>query len=220
MIIFGDTPIADKFETVIRLKKSNNLPQAVADHPDMNVCIIDNTAFLEKNSVLADTISKKGYNIVFINETFGKKYPDDVYLNCKAVGNTVIMNKKTVSNTILKYCEQSGKSIIDVPQGYAACSTLALNENTFITADKGIYSALINSGKNTLLIKEGYIKIKQYNYGFIGGASGFIDNTLYFFGDITVHPDFQKIDIFLKQNNVNYNFFDFPLTDIGGCIQI
>ena len=220
MIFIGSENFAKYFDKTYIIKSNNLLPNPVSFHADMNICKIDDTVFLYKNCCFAKEIIKLGFKTVFIGETPKNAYPFDVFLNCRSVGKTVIMNSKTISKDILKHCEKTGKKIIDVKQGYAACSTLMLSETAFITSDKGVCNTLIKNGYSPLLIREGYIKIDEYNYGFIGGASGFANDILYFFGDITVHPDYKQIDAYLKQNNIEYKWFDCPLTDIGGMIEI
>ncbi len=220
MIILGDKSFSKYFDDVLVIDKSKHLDTPVASHPDMNILIIDKTVFLEKDYYLSSLFKSRGYNVKFIDETLDKEYPYDVKLNCKQVKNTVLMNTKTISKTVLDFCKEQNKNIIDVPQGYAACSCLCIDETSFITADIGIYNALKINGATPLLIEKGYIKIEKYDYGFIGGASGFINGVLYFFGDITKHPDFIKIDKYLTERNVEYKWFNTPLTDIGGCLEI
>lgn len=220
MVVIGNKCFSKYFKEVFVINPNENLACPVASHVDMNLCVIDSTVFLPKGSTLKNIFSDYGYKVKFISEDLVKKYPFDARLNCKAVGNTVILNRKTVSKDILDYCVNTGKIIIDVPQGYAACSTVALSETAFITSDKGIYNALVNNGLNPLLIKEGYIEIEEYDYGFIGGASGFVGDTLYFFGDISTHPDYEKIKTYLDKNNVKFKAFDGKLTDIGGVFDL
>lgn len=219
MIIIGDNKFNKLFEEKITINSNPLLPKPIANHPDVNVCVIDNTVFLPKYSQIFKKISMLGLNIITISEDLGDEYPFDVLLNCRAIDDYVILNPKTVSKDILKYCKQN-KKIINVNQGYSACSTLAVSKDVIITADKGIYNALKSAGLSPLLIKEGYIKIDQYDYGFIGGASGVLDNTVYFFGDITLHPDYGKINDYLTKNNVKFKYFDGELLDIGGVIKI
>lgn len=220
MIIIGDIGFSECFEQFLILNQNKNLPDAVASHVDMNLCVIDDVVFLPKETYIADLFLEYGYKVKIISEKLGSKYPYDVPLNCKCIGQTVILNRKTVSKDILDYCKNTHKKIIDVPQGYAACSTLCLKENAFITADKGIYTALTSCGLSPLLIEEGYIEIDEYDYGFIGGASGFYGDTLYFFGDITEHPDYEKIEEYLNENNIKFRYFDGPLRDIGGIFDL
>lgn len=220
MIILGNEKFAKYFNDVVVLKENNNLPKPVCTHIDMNILKLDNTLFLPENHYLAPFFEQNGFSVKYISETLGNTYPFDVRLNAKQIGNLVLMNTKTISKDVLDFCKDANKTIIDVSQGYAACSTLCISETAFITADKGIFNALKHHGASPLLIKEGYIDIEEYDYGFIGGASGFIGETLYFFGDITTHPDFEKIDEYLTERNVEYKWFDSPLTDIGGCLEI
>lgn len=219
MIIIGNNKFKKFFDNKIIINNNPLLPKPVSNHPDMNICVIDDTVFLPKNSPIFNEVSKLKANIITISEDFGNKYPFDVPLNCKVIEDFVILNSKTVSKEILKYCTEN-KKIIDVNQGYAACSTLAVSTNVIITADKGIYNALTKENLSPLLINQGYIKIDKYDYGFIGGASGVIDDTLYFFGDITTHPDYVKIKNYLTENNVKFKYFDGELLDIGGVIKI
>lgn len=220
MIIIGNNKFAKYFNNSIIINNNSDLPKPVANHPDMNMCLIDDTVFLPKGSEIGEILKENGCITVYIQENLKDKYPFDVRLNCKAVGNTVILNRATISKDILLYCESLNKKIIDVKQGYAACSTLALNEKAFITADKGVFSALTQNGLSPLLIQEGYIEIDEYNYGFIGGASGFVGNTLYFFGDIKNHPDYKMIKAYLDKNSIKYMCFEGKLTDVGGIIEI
>ena len=220
VVIIGDKRFGKYFEESLVITSNKKLAHPVASHVDMNLCVIDKTVFLPKDSELEKIFCDYGYDVKFISEGLKEKYPFDVRLNCKAVGNTVVLNSKTVSKDILNFCENKGKTIIDTSQGYAACSTVALSETDFITSDKGVYNSLLKSGITPLLIKEGYIEIEEYDYGFIGGASGFVDDTLYFFGDITAHPDYEKIKNYLDKNNVNFKCFNCPLYDIGGVYDL
>lgn len=220
ILVIGDEFFKKFFDDAVIIGENKNLAYPVASHPDMNFCIIGKTAFLSKNSSLEKLLTSRGYEIITVEKDLRPEYPFDVLFNAKIIGNTVILNPKTVAKEILEFCKDKKTDIIEVNQGYSACSVLALTENAFITSDKGIEKVLKGKGKKVLKISEGYINIKEYDYGFIGGASGFSNGILYFFGDITAHPDFKKVDLFLKENGITYKYFNCPLTDIGGCIEI
>ena len=220
MLVFGNEKFANKFLDEKIFVCDENLPSPVKTHPDMNLCIIDDTVFLPPNSNLIDLFVTSKFSVVTIKTPLGNTYPYDVPLNCAVGKNTVILNEKTVAPEILSFCKLKGKEIICVNQGYASCSCVVIDDNTFITADNGIYGELIKHKKTALLISAGYIQIDEYDYGFIGGASGFIGGVLHFFGDITAHPDYHKIDLFLKQIGVKYEFYkNEPLTDIGSVYE-
>jgi hypothetical protein len=58
------------------------------------------------------------------------------------------------------------------------------------------------------------------SYGFIGGCCGKIGEQLVFYGDISKHPDFERIYKFIKDRNIKIKWFDFPLEDIGSIIKL
>ncbi len=63
--------------------------------------------------------------------------------------------------------------------------------------------------------------LSGYDYGFIGGASGFAYGCLLFFGDICKHKSFQNIKRFAEIKGVELEYMkDFPLTDVGTIIGI
>ena len=61
-----------------------------------------------------------------------------------------------------------------------------------------------------------------HEYGFIGGASALISKDhMIFFGDITGHRSFDKIDRFLKKHGCRYSYLkNHVLTDIGGIVAV
>jgi len=105
------------------------------------------------------------------------------------MGKYLICNTKYVASEILEYSEKNGYSICHVKQGYSACSTLVIDENTAVTSDMGIASAIEATGKKVICIDNDGIILPGYNCGFIGGASGKIGESVCFFGDICTLRD-------------------------------
>ena len=65
------------------------------------------------------------------------------------------------------------------------------------------------------------VKLAGYSYGFIGGASGVVDNKVYFFGDIKKHPDCDAIcDAITNEGFIPVSLSDEPLRDLGGIISL
>ena len=150
----------------------------------------------------------------------GGKYPANVRLNCLYLSETLYGNMNAADDTVLDYCRNNGIKTIHINQGYARCSTLVVNENAVITADKSVEAAMIRNGVEVLKISAGHIRLSGFDYGFIGGASCTLGNTVYFFGDITKHPDFVKIKAFIRGHNSILEILckNNPLTDIGGAV--
>ncbi len=147
-------------------------------------------------------------------------YPDDTVFNVLKVGRHIFCGK-AVSGDIISYANENGLTVIPVKQGYAHCTTLAIDEKySAITADRGMAAAMERVGINVLTISEGHITLEGAKYGFIGGAS-FVDadtRRVYFFGDISAHPDADKIIDFIENLGYTALALDGSLTDIGGAV--
>jgi hypothetical protein len=72
------------------------------------------------------------------------------------------------------------------------------------------------SGIKSLQISEGHVELIGYSHGFIGGATGYDDQKLFFAGDHHLHPDGERIEEFCRSLNVEpISLCDDPLSDIG-----
>ena len=88
-----------------------------------------------------------------------------------------------------------------------------------ITSDKTIAMALLEKGCDVLLVGEGDVRLDGYQYGFIGGASGCFDDTVYFAGDPHLHRDGKEIFDFCEINGKQVVYAKGEeLTDIGSII--
>ena len=120
--------------------------------------------------------------------------------------------------------------IIGVRQGYCRCMCLPVDNDSFITSDEGIAKALEAQGAGVLLIEKGHIKLRGFEYGFIGGTAGNIyvnsddmqdQRAIVFNGDLSVHPDFHRISSFIRSRNILPVWFeDYALEDIGSILAI
>lgn len=183
---------------VLPLKSYRFLDFPVNTHADMLVFVIDKTIFCYEdyyleNRKIFNVAENEGYEIVFVSKRCGKNYPDDVGLNIFRMGRVLFANLSYIANEIVEYANENGYALVNTNQGYAACSTLVLNDENAITADKSIYKAIKSQGKNVTLISPNGIQLDGYNCGFIGGASCVIDKTVYFFGNIKNHPSYDII---------------------------
>lgn len=206
-----------KYHTTINCELFNI---SVSSHPDMLLCKIKNTIYIEKNNVpVIKGIESDFSGIRIIEYDFGEKqigYPDEAALNGLYINNKLICNKKSFKP------EQETHNTIYVKQGYTKCSLCVVDENSFITEDKGIYNELSKNDYDILYIEPGGVKLNGYDHGFIGGASGKIEkNILAFTGDITKHKEYKKIYEFTKSKGIEcISLSDEPLYDYGSIIAI
>ncbi len=212
---------------IIALPPSKALPHPMSTHPDMLLfcgfgAIVCHKDYYEENRTLIDIIVNKSENrLILSDEKIEEEYPRDAIFNAAVVGNNLLCNTRFISRYILELANINGINIIHVNQGYTKCSTLIVGENNIITADRGIHSAAQKAGINSLLIGAGNVSLDPYEYGFIGGATGMLENKVFFCGDLEEHPDKEKIVEFISACGKEGVFLPFErLTDTGSILFI
>ncbi|MBR3785058.1 MAG: hypothetical protein IKJ77_01425 [Firmicutes bacterium] len=152
----------------------------------------------------------------------GCGYPAEAAFNGTCTGRYFIHNLKITSPRLLDAAHTAGMELIHVPQGYAKCSTVIIDERSIITYDRGIARACTETasgGPDVLLVSPGHVLLPGYKTGFIGGCSGRVDDEVIFNGDLAAHPDFAAIHSFIEERGLKCTWFDqYPLTDIGSII--
>ena len=203
------------------------LQKGVASHPDMLIfCgfgrLFCHKRYYKENKEPIDAISlASGLKLTLSNEMTLSEYPYDVLFNAALVGNTLICNKKTISKHILNAAEENNCQILHVPQGYTKCSTAIVSDKAIITADKPIFEACISFGIDALLVSESGVELPDYDCGFIGGASGNYGDTVYFCGNISLHPDGEAISKFCQRHGKSVISLSIKrLFDIGTILFI
>lgn len=195
------------------------LPLPVQGHPDMLFFNFPNSS----ETVVADSYYKENTHFfnrfpdahITVDEVeLRNSYPHDIAIDALALDeNTLVCRAEYTSNAV----KRGFSRVVDVKQGYTACSVLRLGKRAAITADSGIYRVMNGEGVNTLLISPGGIELSGYGYGFIGGASTVIGDNVYFFGDLSKHPDGEQIAEFCRVNGYKVvDFSGFELSDLGG----
>lgn len=210
MLVLVNEDIACELEKAtgkktIPLPAYSKVSKSISKHADTLACVIENTLFvyadyLKENKQLFEKIY--GYRIVGVERLCKNEYPHDVGLNILIVGKKMFCNTKYTSLQVIEFAKKNGYEIIDIKQGYAGCTTVAIGENAAITSDMGVYRALTSEGIDSLYVSSNDIYLEGYNTGFFGGSVCFLDNTLYIFGDLQNHRDYDKILAFLGQKNI------------------
>ena len=221
-----DELILDFFEknniTVMASGKNKDIDPAVAEHADMAVLHLGgNKIILDKEQKsLKRILNENNFEVYETANAIKGEYPCDIKLNFTLVGDCAVGNFNYADENLIKFL--SAKKKINVKQGYCKCSVLVVDENAVVTDDESICRKMLENGFDVLLISKGDITLSGHNYGFIGGASGKISkDTVLFFGDITKHKDFKKINDFLEKHRCRFICTDnSPLRDIGGIIPV
>lgn len=159
---------------------------------------------------------------IFVGDTseIGFKYPENICFNAVCLDKYFIHNLKYTSPTLLREAKNRGLNLINVKQGYTKCNIVAVDGNSVVTSDDGIFKTLSNySDINVLKIQQGFVKLEGFEYGFLGGASGRVGNEIVFNGNLSNHPDFAAICKFIQSRGLNLKYFpEYELEDIGSII--
>ncbi len=187
---------------VILVEPMADIDPAISCHPDIYMCSLGDLVFHGNPASLA-------YD-----------YPGHAIYNGCSTGKYFIHNLKITDSKLLQAAEGAGLTMVHVAQGYAKCSVIVVDENSIITADRGIQKAAKSAGLDVLLINPGQVFLDGYPYGFIGGASGKVEKTILFNGDLRDHSDFNEIKDFIESRGLSIKYFEgYPLTDIGSIIE-
>ena len=203
---------------VCALEPDLRLPIPIASHADMLVyangkqAVVD-CAYCAVDETLQALCAAHGQNLILTDTHRGNTYPHDIALNALPVGDLLFCNVRYTSPAVLALAGE----VVDVRQGYAACSTLALTDRCIVTADPSIARAAEKRNIDVLPITPGHIALPGYDTGFIGGATAKVGNTVWFFGDPSTHPNFAAMESACLSCGLEMrSLLNAPLTDHGG----
>lgn len=191
-------------------------------HPDMLMHISGNNIIVHQDAD-SDFIQKlilQNYKVYKSKLTLKTDYPYNIFLNCLSLSNLFIHSINFTDPVVLSFCKD--KKLINVKQGYTKCSTCIVNDHAIITSDVSISKALTINKIDVLLIPPGDILLPGMNYGFIGGATGLIeDNVLAFYGHLDYYLYRKEVLAFLKKHNVEPVFLrNGKLIDRGSILRL
>jgi hypothetical protein len=149
-------------------------------------------------------------------------YPGNIAYNAVCLDRYLIHRLDCTAVSVRALADQMGLQAVSVRQGYTKCNTVVVDGCSVITADAGIVKTLSRScpDVDVLKITEGYVHLAGFSTGFLGGASGRVDDTIVFCGDITTHPDCARIVQFIRARGLEVvHFPGLPLTDVGSIIE-
>lgn len=217
--------IRNGFQTV-KIPPCKAVSGAVSTHADLLLFFLRDKLFLPKdyytcNSVLIDEILRAGgLSPVLTRDIPRSPYPHEVPLCALNISDAaVIASKKHIAPEIVRYCEDSSIPILNTNQGYAKCTAAYMGG--IISADRSTLSAAKANNIPCLEISQGNVLLDGYPYGFIGGASGFDGQNIYFCGNVDLHPDGHIIKAFCDGNGIGcISLSDLPLYDIGSIFFI
>lgn len=197
-------------------KADLRLPKPIQYHSDIQVLpFTDNNVFILKGS----GVNLNHFTCIETLKEPKAAYPLDCLLNGFFIGDNFCCNVNAIDFTVLDLVKRHNFTVKHVNQGYAKCSVCIINDFSVITADTSI--AKVMGDVKVLKIEEGHIDLPGYDYGFIGGASGKIGNTVYFTGSLKFHPNGKEIESFILNEGMEIcELSQNKLIDIGGIVNL
>lgn len=195
--------LSEKGVEILYVKDTDITYPAISAHADIYYCRLGNDA------------------MKFAPGEVGGKYPADCAFNGVSLDKYFIHNRKCTAERLLREVTVRGLSYVHVNQGYTKCSTAVIDGAAVISSDESIIGAVSGlPDVEYLKITPGHILLPGLDCGFIGGACGRVGRYMAFNGDLSRHPDFERIVSFVKSRNAEPVWFDgYPLTDIGSIIE-
>lgn len=228
-VIAGNTPereidvLRRHFAHVVPLPPDESIASPVSCHPDMNFAVIGDTlithAFYYRTAkeVIDRICSLGGLRLTLSSMERGPDYPRDMGFNALILHGALVGNIKYLSPELVTLAESMGMETVSVKQGYTACSSAYFGD-LLCTADRGIARACEQRIAEVLLIPQNSgIALPGYEYGFIGGACGFCENTAFFYGNPGLHPALSPLCGELERRGIEtVPLSEEKLTDRGG----
>ena len=227
---FGDRLAAYGF-TPVPLQPDARLNHVVAAHADTLIADGIGWVPITNADTAANLPEPVRAAILTTDDTPRGGYPADCAFNALALGACIYARRASLAASVRAAAETAGRRIVDVRQGYAKCSALALpSRNAAVTADAGMAAAMEANGVQVLRIRPGHIALAGCDYGFLGGAA-FADDpvqccslhakpAVYFFGDLLRHPDGAAIAQFLAAKGFDAVSLGGELTDYGSAVVV
>ncbi len=209
----------ERFE-IIPSPVIEGLPPETSAHPDMGLVRVGDVFVSEPTVFDYYKSALSGETVLCGKTVLSRHYPNDIAYNVLISETVAFGNEAFIDPVVKDVLKEKGMLLASVRQGYSKCSAAHISGH-IITADEGIANCANKNGLKALLISPGDVALKGYDYGFIGGAAGEIDKNLCFFGDLTKHRDFEKMNAFFNENNIKYEFIkNVPLTDVGTMLLV
>jgi len=216
---------SDRGIEIIKTEAHPGLYPAISCHPDAVFHHLgDNLMVYAPGTSMAvvAALEDMGFLLIEGEKPLTAKYPGSVHYNAARVGNLAFHNTRYTDRILRENLCKRGVELVHVNQGYTKCAISVVDENSIITIDRGIAKAAERKGLDVLVIEEDGILLPGIKSGFIGGATGLIDEKkLAVAGNIYRLKSAMKILDFLSQKGIEHvSLSDEPVMDIGSIIPL
>jgi hypothetical protein len=205
MLIIADSRMPEKamenlqsIAEVLQLEPQKSVYPSISAHPDIYFCQVNNLLITAPDvpTHWIDKLLRHQISFHFGSKNLYSQYPDTAVYNAVVTEKTIIHNLKITDRILLEMHDSSHR--IHVEQGYTRCNLIALNEQNYITSDKGIEKKLLLNGKDVLFVNPCQIRLPNQKHGFFPGACGITSNKFYVCGDTNFLDEAKSLHAFIK----------------------
>jgi hypothetical protein len=210
------------FAEIITFESDGITYDAVSGHADVFMCQISNNVFVVAPNIpdkFLNKIDKHDIEVIKGHNLVGQKHPASVHYNALVTKNLLIHNLDICDHAILETCKE--KKHIHVNQAYTRCNLISLNEDVFITSDKGIEKTLSNEGLNVEYFDPHEIVLPGFYYGFIGGTMGVVDKEVFIVGSLSSNKQGERLKHLIDNSGYTlHELYDGKWFDAGSIFFI
>jgi hypothetical protein len=207
-----------KYGTLLELETSGITYEAISGHPDIFISVVNNDVIVAPNIPQQYQDAMKNHRISFHigEQAVGQKYPETAAYNVVSTSQFLFHNFKHTDLAVKDLA--FGLDKIHVEQAYTRCNLIALNNEYFITSDKGIEKQLEEINLDVFYTDPDGILLPGLKNGFIGGCAGVFENQLFLIGNLDHYPAGTHLRKKIKEWGIEVvELYDGPLFD-GGSI--
>jgi hypothetical protein len=207
------------FGEVVEFATEGITYEAISGHPDIFFCPTPAGLIVAPNlpGEYFKILDHNGISYTTGNLPVGKKYPESARYNALFAFGKLVHNPDISDPVIQKLNPEV--EIIRIKQGYTRCSLIPLPNHTFITSDRGIEKTLKQNHFEVLFVDPSSIKLEGFEHGFIGGACGRLDNSLFICGSLKYVKGKDLFEEFTARAGIQViELYDGPPMDIGTLI--
>lgn len=204
---------------VFCIPKNNIVYDSIQGHPDIFILQMGPLAILAPNAPIELKEIFKKHRIPFLRgkEKLGNKYPETALYNALFTTRYLIHNKNITDSCITNQAHKT--PFLHVKQGYTRCNLIELPDGSFITSDKGIENTLLQAKLQVHYFSSADVALDNQSNGFLPGAMGIYNNTLYIIGSLKYYSQEEKLKELLKAKNIKLvELYNGPLIDGGGIL--
>jgi hypothetical protein len=207
------------YGTLIELETEGIVYPAISGHPDIFFCktpqMLIVSPSLPDNYLEQIKESKLDYITGHLASSI--QHPASVHYNAAVNDHYLVHRLEFTDPVILQNCHTLKK--IPVKQAYTRCNLLLLKDDHYITSDRGIHKNLQRSGLEGIFVSPEGILLPGFPNGFIGGAMGLLNDTVFIIGSLALYAEGEAVRKFLEDQKYRIvELYQGPLVDGGGIL--